>query len=525
MDLRKAVKGGKSPEPGREGAESEFIRQFKARPLVYAGTILVLIIVIVAFVFVPVFVPEAGGGAGDRTFGYWNKTPITYVPGNYFAQRQRAAAEQIQYQITGDNFGEMSYQVWRQAFTDTVIHTAILDEMRLAGYEAPPEMVNKQVAQLPELQEDGVFSPARWNRLDASTQQNVWRDIRESIAIRRYIEDVTGLRISSAEADFVAGLGERQRSFSLAVFPLSSWPAGELAAYAEENAGLFITTHLSRITVTSNEREAAQVLKSITDGTVPFEDAARLHSQDSYADRGGDMGLKMACEIAEELENPADREALAALAAGEYSAILKTPGGWAFFRAEAEPYPADPGDAATAEKIRAYVMQYERGRVEDWVIGETEFFAESVRDNGLEQAAFFRGLELRSFGPLPLNYGALSYSNWGYPTDGVDLFPTLSSFSVAELYAAGGEEIFWRAAFSTPLNEASSPFVLGDNVLLLFPTSENEAGEEALASIREIYTSYWVSSTTEQGLNSLFLSSPKLKDRFQTVYRQISGGS
>jgi hypothetical protein len=506
-----------------DGGDSEFIRQFKARPVIFVGTIIILLIVVVAFVFVPVFVPEARGGGGSLIFGTWNKKPISYVPGNYFAQRQRELAQYMQNSLTEENYPMISRYIWQQAFDDAVIHTAILDAMLSAGYAAPAETVDRQVAQLPDFQENGRFSPARWNRLDSTTRLNIWRDIQDSIGINHYIEDVTGLKIPPGEADFIAHMGERRRSFDLAAFSLSSWPEGELAAYAEENAGLFVTTHLSRITVSSNEREAAQIRTSIQDGVTGFEDAAKLHSQDIYADRGGDLGLKMVYELFTELENPADREQVAALKTGEYSPIIKIEDSWTFFRAETDPYPADITDSATAAKIRFYVMDFERGRVEDWVIADAALFIESVRNNGLRQAAFFRGIEIRSFGPLPLNYGARSHSSRGFESDGVDLFPSLASFSIDELYSAGNQEIFWKTAFSTPLNEPSAPFVIGNNVLILVPTAEETADEEVLAGIRETYSSYWVSNSVEQSLQTLFFASDKLVDRFETVYRQNVG--
>jgi hypothetical protein len=168
-------------------------------------------------------------------------------------------------------------------------------------------------------------------------------------------------------------------------------------------------------------------------------------------------------------------------------------------------------------------MDFERGRVEDWIIADAEAFTQTVRESGLTQAAFFRGVEVKSFGPLPVNYGSRSYSNYGGETDGVDLFPSLSSFSVEELSGAGNNELFWKTAFSTPLGEPSEPFVIGGNVMILIPTAEDEADAETLAGTSETYSSYWVSSTVEQNLRAFFLSSGKLSDKFETVYQQNIG--
>jgi len=61
-----------------------------------------------------------------------------------------------------------------------------------------------------------------------------------------------------------------------------------------------------------------------------------------------------------------------ALAKGAYSEVIEIPGAsssasstWVFYRAEEAPRQADTADAAALEKIRTYVMSYERGVVED----------------------------------------------------------------------------------------------------------------------------------------------------------------
>jgi hypothetical protein len=284
-------------------------------------------------------------------------------------------------------------------------------------------------------------------------------------------------------------------------------------------------THLSKITVDSSETGAGQILDSIRNGETSFEDAARTHSQDNYADRGGDLGLRMVYELVTEVPNAEDREALAALADGDYSPIYRLENGWAFFRCEAASYPADISDGANLEKVRGYLMSNERGRVEDWVFEQAENFVSLARDNDFDTAVLMQGLEKKSFGPLPINYGERhSASNYafysGSSSDGVDLFTALSSFSIEELYLAGSADNFWRAAFFTPVGSPADPIVVGNNILVLYPVEELSETESA-DSIRNTYTAYWVSYNLEQSLKPFFLRSKKLQDRFGDTFRQI----
>lgn len=497
----------KKKKPGsQEPPEKQF--RSKTNPLLFAGTIIFLAIVIFSFVFVPAIVPQVGAG-GDLTFGYYDKVPITYVPGNYFAQVQENITQYMRAALDDTNAQSVYYQIWRSAFEETVVHTAILQEMKKAGYTAPEETVDRMVAQLPQFQENGRFSAQRYRQLDSQTRISLWREVQDSIAEEHYREDMTGLRVASGEAAFAAAMASPQRSFEMVAFPLSGYPDEEITRYAAANPALFMVTQLSRITISSSEREAQQVLSSVQDGTLTFEDAARTHSQDSYAERGGDMGLKMVYELTSEIPETADREAVAALRGGEYSALLKVPAGWAFFRAEVSPYPADTGDSSLLSKLRSYMLTFERGQMEDWLIAQAEEFSALVRETDFTSAALAKGLEKSGFGPLPLNYG------------GVDLFTALSAFSVQELTYAGSNELFWRTAFSTPVNTPSSPLVISNSVLVLFPLEETPADDSTREMVESAYASYWLSYNAERSLRSSFLGSKNLRDQFIDTFLRI----
>jgi hypothetical protein len=230
------------------------------------------------------------------------------------------------------------------------------------------------------------------------------------------------------------------------------------------------------------------------------------HSQDSYAERGGDMGVKLGHEITLEIPEEADREKIIALPKGEYSDVMKIGAEWAIFRTEDAIQPADISDSATMEKVRSYVRNFERGKMEDWAVEQAQGFIALANEYGFEDALYRQGLEKRHFGPIPVNYG------------NVDLFATLDSASVSELSGSSSDENFWKTAFSTPVNTPSEPLVQGGNVLVLFPTEETEAEESSIEGISSTYSSYWLSYMTEQSMQSYFLNSPKMEDKFLETY-------
>jgi parvulin-like peptidyl-prolyl isomerase len=492
--------------PTHEGSPgSEIVRRFRAHPAIFIGTVVILALTIVSFVLVPAFVPEAGRGQNaDLTFGSYDKVPITYVPGNYFAQYQATLAQRYQNSMDPNNYMDMSFQIWQQAFNAAAVHTAILQELKTSDYSVPSETVDKQVAML--FQENGHFNAAQYQRLSNNDQLALWRQTRDDIAKRLYVADVTGLQKNTAEADFIAQMASLQRSFDMAVFPVDDYPDSEVLAYVNENPNLFRSIHLSKITINSGEREARQILASVKDGTSSFEDAARTHSQDSYAEKGGDMGIKLDYELVTDIPDEETREKVIALGKGEFSELIKLDTGWAFFRAEDAVQPANTAEEAMLVKARSYLRDFERGRMEDWAVAQAQDFIALARESGFDKALEQRGMEKRGFGPVPLNYG------------NVDLFTTLGSFGIQQLSNASTNENFWKIAFSTPLNSSSEPFVQDSNVLVLYPNQETAAEASSIEGIASTYSEYWLSYMTELSMQSYFLESEKMDNRFFATY-------
>jgi hypothetical protein len=492
--------------------KGEWMRRFKANPFVFVGTIVILIIVIVAFVVVPAIVPEAERSGVDLSFGSYNKVSISYVPGNYFANAQETYARYAQYMQ-----GYMSDRdVWLRAFEETVIHVAILQAMSQAGYTAPAGVVDREVAGLPQFQENGRFSAARYRNLSNTARMSLWREVQESLTANHYLNDIFGLRVPAAESEFVRAMTARTRSFGMVSFPLDSYPDGEVAAYAAAEPDLFRMIHLSRITINSSEREARQVLDSVKNGNLTFEEAAQTQSQDFYAERGGDMGSQMAYELTGEAPDAAERESVIATAVGELSPLVKVPSGWAFFRTEEEPRPADTEDPANLARIRSYMINFERGRMEDWLFAQARLLIDAAAETGFDAAAEAMGAQKRDFGPLPLNYGGVVITD---SARGTNLFPALSGQGISELVLAESNENFWRSAFFTPLETPSEPLVVGNNVLVLYPREEIIKDEADTDGIGDFYST-WVSSGAESSLRSHFMGSDKLDNRFAATYAQ-----
>ncbi|MDR0552441.1 MAG: peptidylprolyl isomerase [Spirochaetaceae bacterium] len=499
-------------------AIDELKRRFHSNPFVFTGTIIVLVIVIIAFVLVPAIVPSAGGlDSGKLTFGYYNGAPLSYNGNNFFARAREEYSKYVQYY----NWDE--YTVWQRAYYAYLGRTAKLAIMKQTGYTPTTEHVNERTAKLPQfLDENGKFSRSLYNRLDASTRITLIEDVKNDAILERYDSDITNVLVSSKEKEFIGGMAKTQRSFKIAAIAYSAYPDDEVKAFITKNPDLFVTLHLSQITV-AKESDANKILRNIKDGVSNFEDSARNQSKDEFAERGGDAGTQLAYEIRSFVQSEEDRAALHALTKGSMSEVIKTKDGWTIFTALEDAKSAGMEDATLVSRARIYINTYERGMLEDYLLAKAQTATANTAAGGVEQfekAAGDEGFTVSGFGPMPLNYGDSR------------LFSALTSFGLDVLSPASNDpkssasfnETFWKTAFSTPSNTVSKPLVLNGHqtyVTLIFPTEENLNDTAAKGNTESMFTDSWAENTIYQNFEETMLTSSKFEDNFDATFKYL----
>jgi hypothetical protein len=505
------AKAKKKEETGTE----ELFRRLKSNPPLFIGTIVVLVIVIVAFVFVPA-IPDFGtGGTGnDLVFGYYGDIPISYLPDNYFGRNLEMLSRMYGVSLESDysrdfDTNRMANMIWQETFYMTLTHEAILDEMKSAGYKAPAVQVDREMTKLPDFLENGRFSITKYRSYSRSTLLSMWKTTEENYTEQQYKNAYNSLLVSSGEKKLIEDMSSPERSFRMVLFSRSSYPDAEVASYGASNPAPFRMVHLSKIVISSNEKEAAQIRDSILNGRTNFEDAARTQSSDaSSKDQGGDMGIRMAYDIYSMVPDENERAAVLALKSGEYSEVVKDPNGWAFYRAEADPYAADLSESGNLEKVRSYMSGQAGGVIEEWLVDRAEEFISLSREAGFEQAAAETGIDPKQFGPVSLNYGNLQ------------IFNTLDS-NDATLAQAIPNENFWRTAFSIPVNAPSSPFTLGTDVVVLEAIEETIKTDEDKSFTSNLYANFRQYNMNEIDIRTAITGSKKTRDDFFLTYLKL----
>ncbi|MCL2443438.1 MAG: SurA N-terminal domain-containing protein [Treponema sp.] len=508
-----AKKDKKALVQGKDSSSSEIAKKFKQRPLLYIGSVVILVLIIITFIGGD-FISGGGfgGQGGDWVFGHYDKIPIEWIPGNTFNIFYDNV--KFRYQSQGfdvNNNRWIEYYLFKEAYDSLVIHTAVLQMLKKSKYTVPEKKVDREVAQHPRfLDSNGIFSKTLYRQMPESQRLNIWRQRQEELAKQMFFDDLFAIHVPKSEADFFARMALPMRGFEMVAFNVDDYPESESLAFALENPRLFSSMHVSRITGPS-ESETRRILASIKNGTVTFEEAARNQQHDQYADRGGNIGVRYFFEFEQEIPNSADREKLYSLRRGELSEVISTVNGWAFYRIEGDIVQADFEDEIIMDRVRSYIGSFERGRMEDWAIEQAREFNTVVNEFGFAEAAYIRNMERQNIEPFPVNYGS------------VDLFKALAipgafGQDVSEL---ARNENFWKTAFSTELNTPCEPVVQGSYVYVFFPVEQIEEDEFSLDSIASNYSDFWLESETWRMIPSYFLKHEKMKDNFEETYSRI----
>ncbi|HEY9055488.1 MAG TPA: SurA N-terminal domain-containing protein, partial [Rectinemataceae bacterium] len=473
---------------------------------------------IIAFVFIP----SMGGGRSSGqapVFGSWGGKQIKYTADSYFANQVSQINDYLKQQgLSEQNFQLYAYQVWRMAFQSAAIRTAIIATVQDAGFRVTERGVDSSIAKDQTFFEDGAFSLAKYNKTPMATKLAIRARTKEDLFVQRYYEDLYTISPSTAELAFVASMAKPQRKIEYVSVPLSSYPETEVASWVKANAELFSSLSLSRITVTSSESDAKKIRQQILDNKLSFEDAAKSHSQDAYADKGGDAGQVFFYSFQDDFSNKDDAKAVSALPKGELSQVYSLGGKtWAFFRLNQDMKPADLNSKAVLDEARAYIESKERGTLETWALAQAAKLVGGRDLNSFRRSAKAAGYTVSSAGPYIINLGNPTFYAYNQQ------IPLLSSPGASKdpaLSSAETDEAFMTSLFSTAKGSVAKPLVMGDAVIVFAVTDDTEGTDDDAAMVKFAYP-YFFQQSLDGQTRDILLKSDKFEDKFSDTFFKI----
>lgn len=476
------------------------------RTLTYIGTVVLLVVVVVAFVGAPALGSAAGSSRAE--FGSYDGDTIVYEPGSYFARQYQRLAQQVQEQDQ-EITDLLVRQIWRAAFQRTVFHEALLDLADGAALAVSSDAIDRAVAQWPEFFVDGRFSAEEFNATSSQYRFALREYLEESLLNTTVQQDLIDAPVvSQAESAFVQRFAGPERQFRYLQFGFAQFPNEEIVRYGEENSRRFDQINLSVITINSSEADATSIREQAVNRTASFEDLARNQSRDAFSDDGGEMGWVFYHELEPDFESASTIDEIFALDVGEISPVFETTFGWTIYRVNESTIPADLTDDATVSAVREYVQVFERGLVEDFLTAQAAEFAENARAVSFGEAASLVDQLPQTTGYFPVNYGNSPY------------FGTVSAPANAVIANGAFDESFFVSLFSLDQDEISEPLVIRDTIFV-FQLADERAENPETTGLLSNFAPFIVQEYVQGDVQATVVQDALLVDNFSSAYNRF----
>jgi len=479
----------------------------RKRPLIYAGSVVVLVLVAISFIGAPMI--SRMSGRSRVVFGVYSGEEIAYIRGGYFAEQRDLEANRLRNSDQEASLETQLWQAWRYAFNQTVLHTAIMQRAEESGLWVSEDAVEESLLEYGPYMVEGEFSTQRYRATPQAERHAITRLRRETLIQQRYIRDIfLADTQSAAEREFMRSMVERERKFAFVAFNYADFPDDRVLAYGIANKKKFSRIQLSRILITSNRSEAEKVRDMALTGQGTFEDLARSFSKGPFAEKGGEMGWQYYHYFQSLFGDEETVDRIFDLEQDEVSELIASGGSWVFFRCDAEAVEPDLEDPETLDVIRDYVATSERGVIDAYFVERAEAFKNMAEDQGFSKAS----VAMKVFPPVETEYFPVNYAG---------IFSqkpvTAASDDSGVMSSAAYDPDFLTKLFSLDTGEISEPITVGDNVVVATLLEERKTPEEDVERIVESMESLSFLSLNQE-LGTILIDEDKLEDNFQEAF-------
>lgn len=505
----------KQPEPKKPEVQAQ------KRPgirISWIFSILILVLIVIAFVLTPIFGAFFGKNSGDLVFGTYDGEPIEYTYNNYFyKQRESIAANWSQQATDQTSQYQQIYQIWKSAYDNTVVHTALLQQADKAGIMITEEAIDRYLLNYGPYIVNGVFSTERYNATSQTQRREYRKEAKESLLIQTVVNDMFGAFTSKNEIDYINSMSAETRMFSYTFLPLTAIQDDQVIKYAQNDTMLFSSVDINVITLSEKDKgKADDVYAKLNSGEILFEDAARTYSIDTFAEEGGYVGKTYFASLQQNFNDVNDLHKIFSLAPNQISELILTPYGYNIYRLNSSPIPPDLTDAETLAFVRDHMISYDRGLVEDQLVIEAQTIIDAAKSESFETAVIGAGLEVYSVGATPINVGnSMMFSSLEYADDKMILSNESSQITTM------------KALYTLDAGEISDPIIASNGIIIAECTQVQRATEEELSQGREmieVFYQYLAPQMLQQDYTSLVFGSDLFEDNFLNVFfTQIMG--
>lgn len=483
--------------------------------MLWIGSVIILFLSVICFVVFGVgteIIKAITGSDDTPVFGSYDGYPIGLAPNTDFANAVQNYTNYFQQQ--GGELDESAYfYIYTYAFNSAVQAVAARTEVGNSGYKPSDKSLSRLM--LPYFTgPDGKFDPRFYNSVSEADKTTLKKNLAAQVVAARYSDDffgsdskvggkeLFGRKTSKKEMDFIKSMISEKRSFDLVSYNKLDYPVSEVKAFASANKDLFNTYSLSVITF-NDEATAKKVAAQIEKNEITFKDAITSFSEKYYSNGEGKIVENYEYQIKANLDNKDDFAAIAALEQDKVSGIIKNVRGFSIYRNDGSKDAPDFNNRETLDGVKAYILEKETGRIEDYFLTKANGFIADATVAGFDKAASKEGLSVTKIPAFPLNYGDTSMAD------------KIPSENIKEFTYANSSENLLAKAFGLKNGEISEPVVLGNFIIVMKLTGRQV--EEATAETEEkIVDSALEYDRTDA--QSTILSSKKVENNVTDVY-------
>jgi peptidyl-prolyl cis-trans isomerase D len=443
-------------------------------------TYVILALIAIALIF-SVVLPSFSrqGQASSITFGTLDGKPIEFRYGNYFYRQYQNLAQQNK-----GSSDAVAYQIWRGAFENTVIYTALNKMAVDVGYKVTDEKLNQAIIDSGAYNRDGKFDTKLYEQTPADRKKTVKQQIEENLPLEAVMNDISSLLTASGELDYIMSIGDKSRSFEYALFDYSLYPDALATNYGQNNVALF----------------------SLID--IDVVNAATLEEANALLDNKseGQRDLLYYYELQQQFKHPEEVNILFSTKVGGYSPIFETLNGYAFFKVNKQPFGADFKDQDVINDIKQYIGSHDSEIIISYVADKVDTFVDRANQVGFDEAVKELALKSYTIEPTSANVAASNYLSGFNYTDEMGYLRLLS----------GNREIM-RSLFTSEVGSILGPYESNGATLVVTPTAEVKMDDE-MRSYIEIVHPYYAKGQSQQDLLQQVFYSDRLTDNFLQAF-------
>jgi hypothetical protein len=432
------------------------------KPASYWFTVIILVVLVAALIIGPLF----GGLAPQNTgvIGTYKDYELRLEPGNIYyrnIQNLLARYEQAGQQITEDQ----NFQVYLQAFNQSVQELALLERAADAGLAVSDETISQSFRSSPDLQDGlGNFSRELFNQLSSAERRRRSTAYEEQLSYQQVLNDLLlSGRLSPSEIDFIVDMAAEKRAFQYVNFDFDTYPIEETKRFALDNLNLFQSREISTITM-NDQAQLEDIRNEIIGGTAAFEEKANFNSEDIFAAENGYRGITYFYDLRQDFIDAELAEQVYALEMGDLSEVLPLANGrYVLIRAETPTRSLDTESTDDLINVRDYMLDSEsgqKGTIVDYFLTQAELFSQIAATEGFSEAASEFNVPVQQTTAFPINYG------------NVDFLGQVTDIGGLPLQEEARLELFFEQLFSTPINGVTDSFEFSNSISVYTPIEE-----------------------------------------------------